>query len=283
MDSSAQVPQNNQTNTQGFFGSVLQPSTDTQFSNIGSDNSPPTEAIPSANTVVTPTPPSSGPRLSKKVIATIFGVLLMVGAITTGVFLSREQQLLPVSAWDCSKYNFLVAQDGKVTVQNASTRSEPAQKAEVFINSTLVKTLDVPNLSPGSSATLGTVTVPSGAFSWRVKGSADCEDSGNYSTPTTSITATCLGVVAYDTNWNVIASSDLSKLKTGDKVRFAVSGNTTGGSFDKARFTVNGTLRSEVTAKKPGTEEYYDEYTIPTGVSNFSIKGEIHHSQLGWF
>ena len=77
--------------------------------------------------------------------------------------------------------------------------------------------------------------------------------------------------------------SDLAVLAVGDTVRFAVGGTTTGGTFDKARFTINGTLRPEVTAQKPGSNEYFDEYTIPAGTTSFSVNAQIHHTSLGWF
>ena len=77
--------------------------------------------------------------------------------------------------------------------------------------------------------------------------------------------------------------SDLAVLAVGDIVRFAVGGSTTAGSFDKARFTINGTLRPEVTTQKPGSNDFFDEYTIPVGVTSFIVKAQIHHSSLGWF
>ncbi len=95
-------------------------------------------------------------------------------------------------------------------------------------------------------------------------------------------TAQCLNVKAYDTNWNLLSPEDLSKLEAGDTVRFAVAGQTTGGSFDKARFKFNGVQRPEVTQKKPSSEEYYDEYTVPEGVASFTINAQIHHATLGW-
>ncbi|MFZ5932481.1 MAG: hypothetical protein ACOYT7_00105 [Patescibacteria group bacterium] len=95
-------------------------------------------------------------------------------------------------------------------------------------------------------------------------------------------TAQCLNVKAYDTSWNPLSPDDLAQLKAGDVVRFAVAGTTTGGSFDKARFKINGVQRPEVTQKKPGTEEFYDEYTIPEGITSFSIGAQIHHATLGW-
>ena len=102
------------------------------------------------------------------------------------------------------------------------------------------------------------------------------------SPPPPGATAQCLNVKAYDTEWNQITAAVLPTLKAGDKVRFAVAGTATSGNFDKAKFKINGTERAEVSVKKPGTEEFYDEYTIPEGVTTFSINAQIHHSSLGW-
>jgi hypothetical protein len=75
----------------------------------------------------------------------------------------------------------------------------------------------------------------------------------------------------------------LSALNAGNEVRFAVSGTATSGAFDKAKFTVNGTELGETSLKKPGTEEFYSEYTIPANVTSFTVSAQIHHSELGWF
>ena len=82
-------------------------------------------------------------------------------------------------AWDCSRYVFNVSSNGTVTADNKSTRDEPAQQAKVFINGSLVTTLNVPALPQGQSATLGTVQVPSTAFTWTVQGTRDCSTSGS--------------------------------------------------------------------------------------------------------
>ncbi len=95
------------------------------------------------------------------------------------------------------------------------------------------------------------------------------------------ITGSCLDIKAFDTEWSPITS--LSSLVAGDVVRFTVAGSSSSGSFDKAKFTINGTLRTEVSIKKPGTDEFYDEYTIPEGVTTFTINAELYHSSLGWF
>ena len=100
--------------------------------------------------------------------------------------------------------------------------------------------------------------------------------------PTASPTsAQCLNIKAFDSEWNSI--TNLSSLVAGDVVRFTVAGSAGSGSFDKARFKINGTLRPDVSVKRTGTNEFYDEYTIPEDVTTFTINAEIHHSSLGWF
>jgi archaellum component FlaF (FlaF/FlaG flagellin family) len=95
----------------------------------------------------------------------------------------RTESVSPASpaepfAWDCKNYTFAVSGDGTVIATNNSSRSEPSQKADVYVNGSLVATLDVPALSPGQNATLGKVDVPGGSFNWRVAGSKDCASEG---------------------------------------------------------------------------------------------------------
>lgn len=103
-------------------------------------------------------------------------------------------------------------------------------------------------------------------------------------TPTSppGISAQCLEVKTYDTQWNLLTKEDLENLKPQDTVRFAVSGQASSGTFDKARFTVNGQGIGETSTQKPGSDEFYIEYTIPDGIADFEVKGEVHHSSLGW-
>jgi len=103
------------------------------------------------------------------------------------------------------------------------------------------------------------------------------------STPTTEISATCNGLFVYDTSWNLITAEELPTLKSGDIIRFATSATVNIGYIDKARFIINGVTYPETTLKKPGTEEYYYDYTIPEGVTTFQVKAELHHSTQGWF
>ena len=101
-------------------------------------------------------------------------------------------------------------------------------------------------------------------------------------TPTPGLTAACTAVKVYDASWNLLNTTQLSALTAGDVVRFTVSG-TPADQIDKARFTINGVVGSEVTTKKPSTQEYYTEYTIPAGVTSFTVTAQIHHLTLGWF
>ncbi len=119
-----------------------------------------------------------------------------------------------------------------------------------------------------------------GATSW----SGPCATTtGPTPTPPTGTTQ-CLNIKAYDTDWNQIV--DLNSLAQGDTVRFAAAGSAASGNFDRARFTINGVLRPEVTGSVPSTTppEFYDEYVIPAGVTSFTVGAEIHHQQTdSWY
>ena len=90
-------------------------------------------------------------------------------------------------------------------------------------------------------------------------------------------------VKAYDTSWNPLTAVQLAALKAGEKVRFTISG-TPASDIDKAKFAINGTETAEITTKKTGTDEYYYEYTIPSGVTSFTVTAKLHSISLGiWF
>jgi plastocyanin len=100
----------------------------------------------------------------------------------------------------------------------------------------------------------------------------------------------CTAIKAYDTSWNLLTPAQLSALKAGDKVRFTVAGSPAD-QIDKAQFAITamvgevnqGTPSGDVTVKKPGTDEYFFEYTIPDGTKSVSVTGQVHHSTLGWY
>ena len=76
----------------------------------------------------------------------------------------------------------------------------------------------------------------------------------------------------------------LSQLKVGNKVNFCVRGSATSGTFDKAKFTINGVAQAETTGKRPGvtSNEFCQLYTIPSGVTAFNVNAQIHHPTLNW-
>jgi len=128
-----------------------------------------------------------------------------------------------------------------------------------------------------------------GGASYCVTGYSNCQ----YQDPTCvddptcktipSTSAQCLYIKVYDEDWNTIPAAELTHLAVGAIIKFAVKGTTINGSLDKARFTINGNPSGDIVNKKPGTEEFYVEYTIPEDLSNFTVKAELHHTTLGWF
>lgn len=100
--------------------------------------------------------------------------------------------------------------------------------------------------------------------------------------PPGSSTAQCQNVKAYSETWTLLAAADLSRLKAADKVNFCVAGSSTAGTFDKARFTINGVAQAETTTKRPSSSDFCQLYTIPAGTNSFSVSALIHHATLGW-
>jgi hypothetical protein len=48
------------------------------------------------------------------------------------------------------------------------------------------------------------------------------------------------------------------------------------------RFTINGVVQTATTAKRPGSNDFCQAYTIPSGVYTFNVTAELHHVILGW-
>lgn len=112
-----------------------------------------------------------------------------------------------------------------------------------------------------------------------VAGATASLSSGNQSA---GATAQCLKVKAYDTNWTELTKAQLEALTAGTKVRFTVGGTATSGSFDMAVFKINGAETGNITDKQEGTNNFFYEYTIPSGVTSFTVDAKIHHTELGW-
>lgn len=278
------------------------------------------ESLTEATSVVTTTSQEPKKKIAGiKIIATIFGILLLIGGVAAGVYLVQRQQEIrerAASGSACNQHPDCILLDepgnqGSYTANRSITY--------LFITAKDYHRFDAPGGDDGCYR----VTINGNSLSWARYGSGpDCKDVSNIQiwlgtapspttiqsptptpttppgqtpTPTTRITSTptptlppqvsaqCFDVKAYDTNWNLLTASELQNLEAGNRVRFAVAGTATSGFFDKAQFTINGTTRLEITSKKPGSDEFYDEYLIPTGVTTFTVSAKIHHSTLGWF
>lgn len=159
-----------------------------------------------------------------------------------------------------------VPTDGGQNIAGRCTSNTPAYCVDVA-------TYNNPSLAPACNATVN-------ANHWTALTVDQIREKCN-----PPISATCSSVKAYDTNWNLLTSSQLSSLSAGSIIRFSVMGTTSGSSFDKARFTVNGTQGPEVTTQKPNSPgEFYYEYTIPSGVTSFTVTAQIHlQSNDTWY
>lgn len=139
-----------------------------------------------------------------------------------------------------------------------------------------------PSPSPSPTATASPTTSPTASATASPSPSPSPSPTSTPSTPPEPITASCNNVKVFDTGWNRITSDKFDELKAGDVIRLSVGGSATEGSFSRARFTVNDSLLPETADVRPGTDEYYIEYTIPSGLNQLIIKGEVRHDLLGW-
>ncbi|GEM_PF-669941 len=98
--------------------------------------------------------------------------------------------------------------------------------------------------------------------------SGDDDDTPPNPTPTTGTSPVCQNIKIYKNGTQV---TDLSTLNAGDEVVLAVKGNL---APTKAHFRVNGGAWTETTTKN-ASNEFTLSYTIPTGVPDFVIEGEV--------
>lgn len=126
------------------------------------------------------------------------------------------------------------------------------------------------------------VDTPDGFKSYK----SECGCAGNnersITEDTPTQTAQCQNIKAYSSTWTLLTNTQLGQLKTGDSVNFCVVGSASSGSFDKAKFTINGALQTDTTTKRPGGEDFCQLYTIPAGTTTFNVTAQIHHLTLGW-
>jgi len=103
-------------------------------------------------------------------------------------------------------------------------------------------------------------------------------------TPTPTPIAQCVNIKIYQIvsgQWVLV--QNLSSLQPGDTIYIAVLGSTTSGTFERARFRINGLPVNwqETTALNPNGE-FYIQYVLPQGTVSYTIEAEVFHSSLGW-
>ena len=76
---------------------------------------------------------------------------------------------------------------------------------------------------------------------------------------------------------------NLSALQPGNTIYIAVLGSASSGTFDRARFRINGLPVDwqETTLINPNGE-FYIAYVLPQGVVSYTIEAEVFHNSLGW-
>ena len=180
-----------------------------------------------------------------------------------------------VAKYTCDGINLSQGcQDNGVILDNLITTQEAVDRKSFPVGNLTCGTVQIDVGCKNASNTWGNVKF--------LSKSASTACSTSTPPPGDGPTAQCLNIKAFDANWTELTSAQLAQIKVGDTVRFTVAGQASSGSFDKARFKINSVQRPEVTGKRPGTDEYYDEYTIPAGITTFTINAQIHHATLGW-
>lgn len=182
----------------------------------------------------------------------------------------------------------------KLNISSSNTSVATVTPSEIQVNddSALTKTYDLTGTAVATGTATFKVTVDMKPCPACQTTSNICDVSlpinvGTVSTNSPSPTATatagtapqCTGIKIYDANFNEIPASDYSKLSPGTQIKIAVTGTTPAGSFDKARFFVNDPVNpiGESPSTVPSNPaEYYIDYTVPSGVTSFTISGELH-------
>jgi len=237
-----------------------------------------------------------------KLIATILGILMLLVGVGAGVVLLRQQQDIREKASEeyptCTLPNGVKApctsctsnweDDGvvgnctdKVTGRDPSTGYITSCAAGYYLC-----TVDSAGVYAAACCKVGSGTNPPTSNPSSRPSSNPSPSSSPIPSPSTPPTMSCGEVKAYDTSWNLLTSNDLTSLSEGEIIRLTISGGTTSdqAKYDKARFTINGTLKPETTNIKPSSspKQFFIEYTIPANTTSFNVKAEIHHTTGGW-
>lgn len=218
-----------------------------------------------------------------KVIATILGLFLLVGGVGAGVFLTSQDQNISEKASD----NYVeLGGNGQYCKTAWAGCNVGSLYPGKFVAHYHCNTTD-PGPNGCGDEVPGEEAVQSASFSF------DCGseqiDAGPglgsnefisriYEEPCTGGggNVACIPLInIYDSNWTKV--NDPSTLPAGTNVRVGIIDRYKTSVFNKARFTVNGTLRPETSAKRevfivgtsgPKMTVLYDNITVTTGTTD---------------
>ena len=232
-------------------------------------------------------PPPPSPIVSsnnkpsrKRLYISLAGVVILIVGILAGFIILKSPILFKSEAWDCGEYGFNLLSDGTIVSYNNSTGPSYFQRADVYINNSIVKTVEVPPVTPGEQVTLGNISLPSTTFTWQITGTSRCTNAGQFLINSVSYQCKMIGVI--DENETEISSSELSKLKTGDTILFVVEGSGNTSDYTAAKFTINGEDQIETTTKL-SNGNFYQEYEIPPGVGTFQVTAVLRAVDGNWY
>jgi hypothetical protein len=178
-------------------------------------------------------------------------------------------------------FGIVVLLTGFLVSQKQPVTDSPSQAAEPACTLTFTIQLPTPTATPGPSQTPtpGPSPTPTLQPSHTPTPAITPQSTP---TPTPEPTGACINIKAYrvdDAVWTQI--TDLGSIQPRDTVVFAVAGAASGGIIDVARFAINGSEWVETTEVNPFGEYYY-QYTVGALETNLYVRGQVHHSILGW-
>ncbi len=223
-----------------------------------------------------------------KVIATILGLFLLVGGVGAGVFLTSENQDIREKASSCP---LACSNSG-----NCGPKCPTGQVCHCQDGDPCTVAACEPETGSGSTKEFcdqagreWCVNQYGNAYTCCESGYSCCQTTngccGGSNPPngTDEPPIGCLDLInIYDSNWTKV--NDPSTLPAGTNVRVGIIDRYKTSVFSKARFTVNGTLRPETSAKRevfivgtsgPKMTVFYDNITVSTGTTNIYAEVEF--------
>jgi len=222
--------------------------------------------------IVNPSTRIGGSFGGKKILATILGILVLVGGLGAGILLTKQSQDIREKA----------AIEQWCSVDSGGGCSFVAPGSACSEKETCEYIKEGENGSDGyglCACTPISVATP---------------------TPAPVTTATCGPIEAYtvsgdptssSSTWTRISLDTSTDLEEGDVIYFAVDATYTTSVIDSAKFTINGVEQSAATAKASDCSkentcvvEFYQKYTIPADVTSYTVTAKLHNSNTDtWF